>query len=298
MVRLQTLPLEEAKPDLDLIEPGSIGRQPQHLKMQTKIAHATQLLEPAFELPGGMRRPIIENEDDRLNVTVQGFSKDDLLHNALEIDKALALAASTVDPAISDGKPGKQVPRATTMIACLVENRFVRIGGTRGLFPLTRLNGGFFIQTHQPRAVLRESACLKVSVENRTGALQEGFWMMDVLPRVIAPGTKAFRFEPATHRTRRETRQARIVSNLSRQGTATPAGERDGLLPRQATSEGSDLRADLRGKNASVLHSEEHQLANAFLSSVRASYAPFGRWSQRSTRSAGCFAQDVHLRRE
>lgn len=204
MVGLQTVPLEQAEPDFDLIEPGGIRGKPQDLEMQAKIADAFQLLEPAFELLGSMSRAVIKDEKDRVNLSAQGLRKNGLLDKALEIDKAFARAAASVDHAIRDGKPGKQVSRPATMVTGFVKRWFAWTSGARWLLPFTGLDGRFFIQAQQSGAAWQKRLRLKVGVENGARALQEGLWMMDMLPGMVAPRAEAFRFEPATYRTRGE----------------------------------------------------------------------------------------------
>lgn len=256
--------LEQAEPDFNLIKPGSIRGQPQNVEVQAQIAHAVLLLKPAFELLGSVGGAVIKDENDGVHLSMKSLRKNDLLDKTLEIEKPLALAAGSIDLAIGDGKSGEQMTCTATMVAHFVESRFVWTSRTRRLLPLARLDGGFFIQAHEPDAALQERLRLKIGVENGAGALQEGLWVMDMLPGMVAPGAKAFGFEPATYRTRGEMWQARIVRNLSRQGASTPTGERDRLLTGQATGNRRDLRADLRGKNASVLHCAARRKANGF----------------------------------
>ena len=85
---------------------------------------------------------------------------------------------------------------------------------------------------------------------------------MDVLPGVVAPRAKAFGFEPATHRARRDARKAGILGHAAGQFGSTPAREWHLTLPGQATGDGGDLRAHLRGKNASAPHCEARQPEN------------------------------------
>lgn len=90
---------------------------------------------------------------------------------------------------------------------------------------------------------------------------------------MIAPGAKAFRFEPATDRAGRDGRQARILGHAPGQLRSAPAGERHLVLLGQATGDGRDLRAHLRGKNASVPHYGARQPANGFPPSAHATCA-------------------------
>src|SRR5229473_8708607 len=98
----------------NLIEPGGIRRQPMDLEMESEIADAFLLAEPAFQLFGRVGGAIVQNEDDRVNLASQCFRNDDLLHKSLEIDKTLALSTNSVDLTIGDGESSKQVACAAT----------------------------------------------------------------------------------------------------------------------------------------------------------------------------------------
>ena len=136
--------------------------------MQSPVTGNFLLAEPACELLGGVRRSIIEDEGHRVDAPSQCFGNDLLLHEGLEIDKAFALAAGAVDLAISHGEPGKQVPCATTLIACFVQHGLARMGWTRRLLTLAGLNGGFLIQTEQPTACSQERSRLRIGLEHGT----------------------------------------------------------------------------------------------------------------------------------
>ena len=124
------------------------------LEMQSEIADAFLLAKPAFQLFGRVGGSIVQNEDDRVNLASKCFRNDDLLDKGLKIDKTLALMAGSVDLAIGDGESGKQVACATTMVARFVQSRFASLCRSGRLLALTRLNGGFFIDTDEPGTVL------------------------------------------------------------------------------------------------------------------------------------------------
>src|SRR5258708_40217626 len=107
----------------DLIKPGSVGRQPMHLEVQSSFTGLFLLIKPPFKLFGSVRGSVIEDEGNRLHLTTQGFGNDVLLHKGLEIDKAFALAAGSVNLAISNGKPSKQMAYAATLIPRFMQHR-------------------------------------------------------------------------------------------------------------------------------------------------------------------------------
>ena len=224
--------------------------------MQPSLTSEFLLTEPAFQLFGGMRGPVVQDEDHRLHLAPQGFGNDDLLEKGLEIDEALAAAAGSIYLAIGDGQSSEQVACATTMVARFVQHR---PAWARRLLTLACLNGRFLVQTDQPGSCSQENACLGISLEDRASPVQEGLGVMNVLPSVRAPGTKAFGLEPATNRAGRKTRQRGILRHASCQFGSAPARERDLVLARQATRGGRHLRAHLRGKNALAPHCEARQ---------------------------------------
>src|SRR5712691_226520 len=152
MIGLQMFALQDTEPDFDLIQPGRIGRQPMQLEVQSPVTGAFLLLEPAFELLRRVGGAIVQDEGHRVDPPPKGFGNDHLLEKGLEIDKALALAAGSVDLAISHGQSGKQMACTTTMIPCFMEHRLAWACWARRLFPLACLDGSFLIQTDQPRA--------------------------------------------------------------------------------------------------------------------------------------------------
>jgi len=79
MVRLQEFALEKTEPDFDLIEPGSISREPIEPHGQFFIRRCFQFLDPLGELLGGVGWTIIEDQRYRLYTTTVGFCKDNRL---------------------------------------------------------------------------------------------------------------------------------------------------------------------------------------------------------------------------
>ena len=109
VIGLQMFALKHAEPNFDLIKPGGIGRQPEDLKVQLPFTGAFLFAEPPFELLGGVCGSIIQNEGHGVDLPPQGLGNDLLLHKGLEIDKAFATSAGSVDLAISNGESGKQM---------------------------------------------------------------------------------------------------------------------------------------------------------------------------------------------
>ena len=68
VIGLQVFALQHTEPDLNLIQPGRIGRQPEHLKVQSPGTSAFLLTEPAFELFRSMGGAIVENQGHRVDL--------------------------------------------------------------------------------------------------------------------------------------------------------------------------------------------------------------------------------------
>jgi len=71
-----------------------------------------------------MRGSVIEDEGNCLHLATQGLGNDVVLHKGLEIDKAFALPAGSVDLPISNGKSSKQMACAATVIPRFMQHRF------------------------------------------------------------------------------------------------------------------------------------------------------------------------------
>lgn len=169
--------------------------------MQVPFTDLCLLTQPACQLFRSVGGAIIEDEGDGLHLAPQGFGNDLLLDKGLEIDKTFALSTGSVDLAISHREPGKQMACATPMIARFMQYRLAGACWARWLLTLPCLNGGFLINSDEPGAFLQECSRLSIGLQDRAGAVQEGHGIMDVLPSVIAPRTKAFGSEPPTDRT-------------------------------------------------------------------------------------------------
>lgn len=292
VIGLQMFALQEAEPDFNLIEPGRIGRQPMHLKVQVLGTAAFLLLEPVFQLLGGVCGSMIKHEDHCMYLTAQGFGNDLLLDEGLEIDTAFPRPTGSVDLAIGDGASGTQMPGATTMRASFMEHWFAWTSRTRRLLTLTCLDGGFLIETDQPRALTPKRLGLARGVQDRAGTLEERDGIMDMLPGMVTPGAKTLGFQPAPHRTGRDGRKGWGLGNMPSQFRPTPARERDVFLLGYTTGDGGDVHALLRGKNASALHCGARRHADGFAPNDHAMCAPCGLSCQRLRPVVDSFVQD------
>src|SRR5260370_33825826 len=133
MIGLQAFALQDAEPNLEVIERGSVERQPADLEMDPVLMGGVQLLLPACQLFGGMRGSIIQDEDHRGHLASQGFWENDLLDKGLEIDKALAGAASPIDVPIGHAQACKQVAVAPSVSAAGLQLGHALSGRTQGV---------------------------------------------------------------------------------------------------------------------------------------------------------------------
>ena len=157
VIGLQQFALQKTKPDFDLIEPRGIGRQPEHLEVQSPFTGLFLLPQPAFELLRRMRGSIVHNQDHRVDFPPQRFGNDLLEKKGLEIGEVLARATGTVDTSISHGKPGKQMPCPAPMVARLPQLWMPPDGRTWWLFAFTCLDRGFLVQTHRPGSLSQQA---------------------------------------------------------------------------------------------------------------------------------------------
>src|SRR6266496_1022921 len=84
MVRLQEFALKQTEPDLQLVEPRGVGRQPRELHRQFSLRHRRQFLDPAWELLGRMGRSIIQDQRHGLHPTTACLCKNDRLSQKSE----------------------------------------------------------------------------------------------------------------------------------------------------------------------------------------------------------------------
>ncbi len=75
MVRVQEFALQDTKPDLNLIQPGGVGGQPSHLNGQAIRRDLGLLLKPARQLFGRVGRAIVQDQDQRLHLSL-GYDND------------------------------------------------------------------------------------------------------------------------------------------------------------------------------------------------------------------------------
>src|SRR5260221_10818584 len=136
------------------------------MKVQLPLAGAFLFAEPPFELLGSVGRSIIENEGHRVDLPPKGFGNDLLLHEGLEINKAFALAAGSVDLAIGNGESGKQMACASTIIASFVQRRLACARWTRRLLAFACLDRGFLVQADQPGPCSQKGSRLAIGLQD------------------------------------------------------------------------------------------------------------------------------------
>lgn len=95
--------LQQAEPAVNLIVPGCVGSETEHLEVQVEITRARLRLEPALQVFGRVSGATVHHEDHCMNCTSQRFGNDHPLDKPLAINKTLALPAGPADLAIGNG---------------------------------------------------------------------------------------------------------------------------------------------------------------------------------------------------
>jgi hypothetical protein len=125
------------------------------------------------------------------------------------------------------------------------------------------LQGSLLIETEQPGPSLQQHSCLSRPFQSGTGSLHKGCRIMDRLPGMRAPRANTVFVEPTSHGALRDRGKRAILSHAASHLGSAPPRERDVVLARQATRDGGDLCADLRGRNASAPLAWARQQASA-----------------------------------
>jgi hypothetical protein len=248
VIGLKQLALQDTEPDLQLIEPGGIRRQPTDVKRELTLHHCWLFLQPAFQLLRSVGGSIVQDQADRPYTALKRLLDDDLLHKGLKIGKGFARTAAAIDLPIGDTQSRKQVPGATTLIAGFLKFGPTTLRWARRLLPFSSLDRGFLIQTEQLGSLAPQALGVGVQLQGRTRPLQKAFGIMNVLPTVIAPGTQPLGFELPPDRTGRGSLSRKLGGHLASHLSPTPTRQGDAHLAGQGASCGGDLRAHFRGK--------------------------------------------------
>src|SRR6266700_3819126 len=236
MVRVQEFALQDTKPDLNLIQPRGVGGQPIHLNGQAARVHRALLLKPVRQLLRCVRRAIIQDQDQRLHLSPQRFWKDDLFQERAEIHKAFARRALTIDLSIGDRECSHQVPCSPSDVARRLLHRRPWDGRTGSLFGLSCLKRRFLITADQPDPFPQQHSRSLIEAQHGARPLQKLLWVLDMLPRVIAPRSDALRFEPAANGAGRDMGQLGCTRHMTSQFASAPASQRNPLALRHAAS--------------------------------------------------------------
>lgn len=155
-------------------------------------------------------------------------------------------------------------------------------GRTGGSFSLSCLKRRFLITPDQPDPFPQQHPRLLRETQHRACPRQKLLWVLEMLPRVRAPGTDAFRFEPAANGASRDPRQLGRTRHMTSPFASTPPSQRNPLALRQAASHSGRLCPYFRGKNASALQNGARRRENEWQPSGPSICAPVDRWFQRS----------------
>lgn len=100
MIGCKQLPLQDTEPDFDLIKPRGVGGQPIDLNGKGPALFHPLLFQPAFQLLGGVGRPVVEDEDQGAYLPTQGLRDQGPEQESLEIHEPFALPTQAVDLSI------------------------------------------------------------------------------------------------------------------------------------------------------------------------------------------------------
>ncbi len=116
MVWLKEFALQKTKPNLNLIQPGGVDRQPGDLDAQLVLQSESLFLKPTGQLFRRVRGSIVQDQDHGLDLASQRFRNDNLLQERTKVDEALPGDALSIDQAISNRESCHQMPHAATMV--------------------------------------------------------------------------------------------------------------------------------------------------------------------------------------
>jgi hypothetical protein len=153
VIGLKQLALQDLEPDLQLIKPGGIGRQPTDVKRELTLHHCWLFLQPAFQLFRSVGGSIVQDQAYHPYTALKRLRDDDLLHKGLKIGKDFARAAAARDLPIGDTQSRKQVPGATTLIVGFPKFGPTTLRWARRLLPFSSLDRGIPQTTRSDPAV-------------------------------------------------------------------------------------------------------------------------------------------------
>src|SRR6266566_2272379 len=87
----------------------------------------------------------------------------------------------------------------------------------------------FLITADQPDPFLQQHSRSLIESQYRARPLQKLLWVLDMLPRVIAPRPDALRFEPAANGAGRDPRQLGCTRHMTSQFASAPPSQRTPL---------------------------------------------------------------------
>src|SRR3990172_285070 len=100
MIGRQDLALQDAEPDFDLIQPGSVFGQPKQLDLERPVVQGLLLGQPSLQLLGGMGRSVVQDQANHPYPAPHGFRDQHLQQESLEIDEAAPLTTAAAGLAV------------------------------------------------------------------------------------------------------------------------------------------------------------------------------------------------------
>ena len=288
VIRLQELPLQDAEPDLDLVQPRGVLGQPVDLDLQRPSSGLGFFGQPLLQLLRRMGSPIVQDQSQCMDTPPQRLRDDHRQQKGLVVDKSFSVPAHAVDPPISHTQSSEELQSTLALVTGRDMNRMPSSRWLGRLFPLAGLDRGLLIGADDPNPLCEKGLRLLIEPQHRPCPRQEGLGVQNVLPGMIAPRPNPLLSQPAPHRARRDTSHHaqgdQTVSNLKR----TPANQRHAFPSRSTTGQAGGLCPHLRGKNAGELRAEANPRCSVSHPSAFATCAPSNRCSQLRGQSVDC----------
>lgn len=117
MVWLEQHALQNAEPDLDLIEPRSVRGHRENLNAQFPTIDLALLLQPVFQWLGRMGSTVVLDQGHGVHAASQNFGHDHLQQESLEINNSFPLATHPIHQSINHAQGSKEMQSSVALIA-------------------------------------------------------------------------------------------------------------------------------------------------------------------------------------
>jgi hypothetical protein len=187
----ERLPLELAEYDLDLVQPGSMDRQPMDLDFEGE----GERLDPGRQPLGGMSRAVVQDQVQRSDPPTPDAGHEHSQKD-LEFDEPLSPKTPRQRFARVDQQAGKQLHGAFSLVAVAEVRRPAGAGRRRAPAGLASLDGCLLVGADDDVAFPGERVRPLVEIQNGDRLLQEPR-VGRLLPAAVLPGLDLVGLEPA-----------------------------------------------------------------------------------------------------